>query len=179
MGLDRLGVGLHQPQLGAHALDVAVDAALVTGVAGNAQRIEQLFATEDPLRLLQQTLQQAVLMPGQTQRLAAISDQHTLTVHQEQRTGGLDPRSRGHALENRPHPRRHFPWAERFDHVVVGTDFQADDSIDLAIAGAEEHHRHFAEPAQLLAGFKTADVRQADVENDQVGGRCLLMLKGG
>ena len=38
MGLDRLGVGPHQAQFGAHAFDVAVDAALVACVRRHAQR---------------------------------------------------------------------------------------------------------------------------------------------
>ena len=89
----------------------------------------------------------------------------------------LGHRSRRHAFENGPDPRGHFPWAERLDHVIVGTDFQAHDTIDFSIAGTEENHRHFAETAQLLAGFEAADVRQTDVENDQIGRGLALMLQ--
>ena len=64
MGLDRLGVGPHQTQFGAHAFDVAVDAALVTGVGGNAQRVEQLLAAEYALGLFQQALQVGLLQQG-------------------------------------------------------------------------------------------------------------------
>lgn len=85
MGLDRLGLGAHQAQLGAQAFDVTVDAALVTGISGNAQRIEQLLAAEHPLRLFEQALQQAEFMAGQAQRLAAIADLHAFSIDAKQR----------------------------------------------------------------------------------------------
>jgi hypothetical protein len=89
------------------------------------------------------------------------------------------PRPWRHALEDRPHPRRHFTRAERLDHVVVGTDFQAHHAVDLGVAGAEEHHRHLGEAAQLAAGFEATDVGQADVEDDQVGRALALLVEGG
>jgi len=175
MGLDRLGFGANQAQLGAHALDVAVDAALVTGVGCHTQRIEQLLAAEHPLRLFKQALQQTEFVTGQAQRLAAIADLHAFGVDAKHPRPGFGRRARCHALENRPDPRRHFPWAERLDHVIVSADFQAHHAINFGIPGAEEQHRHLAEPAQLLAGFEAADIRQADVEDDQIS-RCLALM---
>mgnify|MGYP004724111263 CR=1 FL=1 len=64
MGLDRLGVSGDRPQLGAQALDVAVDIALVTGIGHHPQRIEQLFTAEYPLGPLQQAVQQTKLVAG-------------------------------------------------------------------------------------------------------------------
>ncbi|RMT89908.1 hypothetical protein ALP39_04871 [Pseudomonas marginalis pv. marginalis] len=176
MGLDRLGLRRHATQFAAQAFDMAVDIALVAGIRRYAHRIEQLLAAEHPLGLLKQTLQQAEFMAREAQGLAAIVDLHAFQVYLEHRrcNAGADP------LEDRLDPRRHFPRAERLDHIVVRADFQPHHPVDLAIARAEEHHRHFGETAQLLAGFKTADVGQADVEDDQVGwalalmGQCLL-----
>ena len=148
---------------------MAVDIALVAGIRRHAHRIQQLLAAEHPLGLFEQALQQAEFMARQAQGLAAIADLHAFRVDLEQRRSGSIAGRGDHALEDRPDPRRHFPWAERLDHIIVGADFQPHHPIDLGIARAEEHHRHFAETAQLLAGFETADVGQADVEDDQVG----------
>lgn len=84
MGLDRFGVGPHQPQLRAHALDMAVDAALVPGIGRHTQGVEQLLTAEDPFGLLQQALQQTEFVAGQAQGLAAIADLHPFTVDAKQ-----------------------------------------------------------------------------------------------
>lgn len=64
VGLDRFGVAGHLAQLGAQALDMAVDGALVANVRGHAHGVQQLFAAEYPLRLLEQALQQAEFVTG-------------------------------------------------------------------------------------------------------------------
>lgn len=109
MGLDRLGFCAHQPQFGAHAFDVTVDAALVTGIGGNTQRIKQLLAAEYPLGLFEQALQQTEFVAGQAQGLAAIDNLHALGINAKQRRSGFNRRTRSHAFEDRPNPRRHFP----------------------------------------------------------------------
>lgn len=62
MGLDRFAAFVHLAQLGAQTLDVAVDVALVAGLAGDAEGVEQLLAAEYPLGLPEQRLQQAELV---------------------------------------------------------------------------------------------------------------------
>ncbi len=157
---------------------MAVDVALIAHIRHYPQGVQQLLAAEHPLGLFQQALQQAELMPGQAQGLATVTDLHPLRVNHEQRRDRLGSRPRDHALEDRLDPRRHFPRAEGLDHIIVGTDFQAHHPVDLAVPGTEEHHRHLAEAPQLLAGFEAADIRQADVEDDQVRRARLLMLQG-
>ncbi|EOB13170.1 hypothetical protein NBO_147g0001 [Nosema bombycis CQ1] len=152
---------------------MAVDIALVTGIGRYAHRVQQLLAAEHTLGLLQQALQQAELMAREAQGLAAIENLHALQIYLEQRRR----HTRADPFENCPDPRRHFPWAERFDHVIIGADLQPHHAVDLRIPGTEEHHWHFAETAQLLAGFKAGDVRQADVEDDQVRRGLALMLQ--
>ena len=56
MGLDRFAAFVHLTQLGAQTLDVAVDVALVAGLAGDAEGVEQLLAAEYPLGLPEQRL---------------------------------------------------------------------------------------------------------------------------
>lgn len=173
MGLDRLGIGGHAAQLAAQAFDVAIDIALVAGIRRHTDGIQQLLATEHTLGLFQQALQQAELMARQAQGLAAICNLHALQINLKH----CRRSTWANAFKDRPDPRRHFPWAEGLDHIIVGADLQPHHAVDLAIPRTEEHHRHFTEPAQLLAGFKTRDIGQADVEDDQVGGRLALMLK--
>jgi len=136
-----------------------------------------LLAAEDPLRLLEQALQQTEFVTGQAQRLAPVGDQHSLGIDAKHRRSGVQRWTRRHALENRPHPRGDFPRAERLDHVIVGADLQPHHPVDLGVPGTEEQHRHLTEAPQLFAGFKTADVRQADVEDDQIRWRLPLMLQ--
>ncbi|MCY1442845.1 hypothetical protein D9M71_592330 [compost metagenome] len=155
---------------------MAVDVALVAGLAGNAQRVQQLLAAEHPLRLAEQGLQQAEFMAGQAQRLAAVGDAHAFAVHRE---GTVRRRgfARRDTLEDGLDPRRHLARAERLDHVVVGADLQADHAVDLGVARGEEDHRHLGEAPQPLAGLEAADIRQADVEDDQVEGLALQALQ--
>ncbi|MDZ3994953.1 hypothetical protein PspTeo4_38144 [Pseudomonas sp. Teo4] len=107
MGLNRLGIGAHQAQFGSQALDVAVDGALVTHVRGHAKGIEQLLAAEHPLRLFQQTLQQAELMAGERQRLPTVSDQHAQGIELEQCRFGHRFDTWRHAFEDCPNPGSH------------------------------------------------------------------------
>jgi len=106
MGLDRLGVGAHQAQFGAHAFDVAVDAPLVAGVGGHAQGVEQLLTAEDPLGLFEQTLQQAEFVTGQAQGLATVDDLHPIGIDAKQRRRTFDRRARRHAFKDGAAPER-------------------------------------------------------------------------
>ncbi|MNL14335.1 hypothetical protein D3C87_1352700 [compost metagenome] len=136
-----------------------------------------MLTAEYAFGLFEQTLQQTEFVAGQVQGLAAIGDLHALVVDAKQCRRSLGQIFRPHTLENRPNPRRHFTGAERLDHVIVGTNFQPHDTIDFTIAGTEKHYRHFAETPQLLAGFEAADIRQADVEDDQVRRGLPLMFQ--
>lgn len=158
---------------------MAVDTALVAGVAGHAKCIQQLFAAEHPLGLLQQAMQQAKFVASQVQRFAAIADLHAIMIDLEQRGSRLDDRSRRHSLENRADPGGHFPRAERLDHIVVGTDFQTHDPIDLTIPSGKKDDRNVAETPEMLTRLESTDIRQAHIEDDQVRRGVLLVLEGG
>ncbi len=116
-------------------------------------------------------------MAGEVERGVAVVDPHALLVDLERpaRRGPFQRRrARRHALEDGLDPSRHLARAERLDHVVVGADLQADHAVDLGIARGEEDHRHLGEPPQALAGLETADVRQTDVEDQQIRRLALL-----
>src|SRR5690606_35654430 len=174
MGLDRLFRGGDGTQLGAQALDMAVDIALVAGLAGHAKRVEQLLARIDPARLAKQRAQQAEFVAGQAQRLAVIVHAKGCIIDPE-RARRVDRRrfARRHTLEYGLDPRRHFARAEGLDHIVVGADFQPYHTVDFLAACGKEDHRHLGETPQALAHLEAADVGQADIENGQVEGAVL------
>ena len=64
-------------------------------------------------------------------------------------------------------PRHQFARAERFCHIVVAADFQAQHAIDLLVARRQEQDRHVGGLADLAADFEPVQFRHADVEHDQ------------
>ena len=58
---------------------------------------------------------------------------------------------------------------EGLRHVVVGTQLEAADLVHLLVAGEQNHDRHVGEVADALAELEAVDVRQADVEQYEVG----------
>lgn len=122
-------------------------------------------------------MQQAEFVAGQAQQLAAVADLELVGIDLERRSRRLDHHPRRHALEDGLDPCGDLARAEGLDHIIVGADFQAHHPVDFTVPGTEEHHRHLAEAPQLLAGFEAADVRQADVENQQVRRRMALIVQ--
>ncbi len=88
-------------------------------------------------------------MPGQAQWLPAITDVHAFQVHLEY--GG---RHTWADAQNRLHARRHFPWAERLDHIIVGTRSPGPPRIISASRALRNITGTSLKTAQLLAGFK-------------------------
>lgn len=72
------------------------------------------------------------------------------------------------AAQDHAHARGQLARRERLDHVVVGTDLEADDAVDLLVSRSQEDHRHIAECAQRTAGLEAVHVRQAHIEDHQV-----------
>ena len=68
------------------------------------------------------------------------------------------------AAQDGLHPGDELARAERLGDVVVGAELEAEDAVDLAVAGGEEQHRHVARGAQSAAHLEAVDVGQADVE---------------
>jgi len=60
-----------------------------------------------------------------------------------------------------------FTGAERFDEVVVTTDFEADDAVDLGGTGGEKDDGHVGARADGFAEFEAGTVGQADIEHDE------------
>ena len=71
-----------------------------------------------------------------------------------------------------PDPRHELAQAERLDEVVVGSELEADDAVDLLAARRDDDDRHVAARPQLTADGEAVDVRQPEVEQHEVGRLC-------
>ena len=75
-------------------------------------------------------------------------------------------RGAGRAPQHRLDPGDQLARAERLGQVVVGAQFQAEDAVDLVVAGGEEDHRRpVAGLAQPAADLQAVIAGQADVEH--------------
>src|SRR6478752_3879818 len=58
------------------------------------------------------------------------------------------------AAEQGPHARAELPDRERLGDVVVGAELEADDLVELVVAGGQHDDRHRAPGAELLADLE-------------------------
>ena len=70
--------------------------------------------------------------------------------------------------QNGAHPGGDFPWAERLDDVIVGTNLQPDDAVDFFLARGQKHDRQGGKLTDAATDFKAAFVGQANVQHQQV-----------
>ena len=67
-------------------------------------------------------------------------------------------------------PAQELPQPEGLGHVVVRAELQADDLVDLVVAGREHEHRGLgAGSAEAAEDLEAIDARQADIEDDEIG----------
>ena len=71
--------------------------------------------------------------------------------------------------QDRLHPGGHLPGAERLGDVVVGTDPQAHELVDLLGAGGDQDDVHVAEGPHLAQHLKPVNAGQHHVKQHQVG----------
>ena len=77
----------------------------------------------------------------------------------------------GGAATERPQPGRQLRERERLDQVVVGTRVETGDTVTHGVAGREHQDGDLALVApESLGDLQSADVRQADVQDDHVDG---------
>lgn len=70
-----------------------------------------------------------------------------------------------------------LPRGERLGHVVVGSYFQADDLVDLAVLRRDHDHGDIGLAAQLAADLRAGQARQHQVEQYEVGAVALELVK--
>ena len=66
-------------------------------------------------------------------------------------------------------PREQLLAPEGLHDVVVGAGPKPSYLVDLAAAGCEQDHRHVAHVADSLERFEAVELRQREVEDDEVG----------
>ncbi len=97
-------------------------------------------------------------------------------------TGGVREVAIG-AAQERLDPAQELAQPERLGQVVVGAELEADDLVDLVVAGGQHEDRHLgAGRADAPKRLEPIDAGQAHVEHDEVGrlaGRDLQALLAG
>src|SRR6266702_7454901 len=161
-------------ELCADVADVAVDGAVGDLDVELIGRAHQLLAVEHRGWPGQERAQDAELDRGQFQRCAGEGRYMLLGIDQEaalrQRgSAGLGIASAGaEPAQDDIDPRHQLAWAERFCHVIVATDLEAKNAVDLLVARRQEQDRYVRVFAHLAADIEAVELRHADVEHDQV-----------
>ena len=73
------------------------------------------------------------------------------------------------AAQDRADAGHQFARGERLGHVVVGTEFEPDDLVDLAVARGDDDDRDVRALTQRAAHLGAGQARQHQVEQHQVG----------
>ena len=80
----------------------------------------------------------------------------------------LDRARHGGAAQQCPHAAPELADRERLRDVVVRAELEPDDLVELVVAGGEHDDRHLALGAQALADLEPVELRQHQVEHDEV-----------
>ena len=75
------------------------------------------------------------------------------------------------ATTDSPDARRQLAPAERLGDVVVGAELEPEDAIELVAASSQHDDRDVAALAQLAAHVAAVDVRESEIEEDEVVSR--------
>src|SRR5690606_23417564 len=73
-----------------------------------------------------------------------------------------------YALEYHAHSGCYLARTKWLDHVVVGPDLQAYDTIDLFAARGKEEYRNVGRLADEFTHFEATQIGQANVQNDEL-----------
>jgi hypothetical protein len=68
---------------------------------------------------------------------------------------------------DRFHSSHQFTGAKGLHHIVVATNLQPHDPIDLIAPGGKKNDRHLGKCADQAADFKAIDIRQANIEENE------------
>jgi hypothetical protein len=136
-GLDQLGVAAVILQLAAQAADGDVDGAVERPGLAAAQQVQQHVAGQHPVGALHQGDQQVVFAPRErhfdgvrVEQAAARGLQRPAAEAQAAGAGlGGAGRAFAGAAQHGADAGQQFARVERFRHVVVGAEFQADDAV--------------------------------------------------
>jgi hypothetical protein len=156
-------------QLLAQLRDVDVDRTRAACKREPPDALEQPIAGDDLACMLRELGEQFELQRAQGNDRPG--NRHAATPKVDSKVAQLDharfPRGRLGAPENRPDPRNELARRERLGQVVVGSQLEAQDPIDLLVPGGEDQNRHASPSPQLLADFDSVQVGQTEIEDDE------------
>ena len=111
--------------------------------------------------------------------IGAIAAIDLARVRVEAKVGNRERRgaSRGPPPQQGAHPRQELLALERLDQVVVGSRVEPLDPIVRLGAGGEDQDRRVALGAQAAADLDPVELRQPEVEDDEVGHEVLGQLE--
>lgn len=166
-----------EAEFGAEGFYVGVDGAVHGGAGVFPGLFEELLAGEDAAGLPEEDGEEFVFVRGEVERVAAAGDAHGGGLVVEEGRGRL-----GYALataEDGADAGHDGAGGEGFGDVVVSSEFEAEDVVDFGIARGEEEDGDLGELADLLAEVEAGEVREADVEDGEVGGVAGKMIEAG
>ena len=73
-----------------------------------------------------------------------------------------------HTAQHGPHARHQLAKGEGFSDIIVGAQFQANETIRLLQASGEHNDRHVRLAPQRPANVQPIGARQIEIEDDQV-----------
>ena len=153
---------------------MAVDGAVGDMDAGIVSRLHQLLAGEDHGRPGHQCVEDGEFESRHLECAAGQVDRSSRTIehdltHSEHCGSVGGAIARPCALEDSPDAGDQLARAEGLRHIIVAAHFKTEDAIDLLIARRQEEDRQGGGLADFPADLEAVDVRQTDVEHDEIG----------
>ena len=148
----------------------------VAEVVGSPDAVDELTPREHAARVAQQQLEQLELL--ERHRDLAAVDGHLVPIDIHAHAVGLE-RTVSEAVvldlaaQDGPDARQQFPSRIRLRHVVVGTELETHDDVDLAVLRGEHDDGHARALSQLAAHLGTREPGQHEIEQHEVGPRAI------
>jgi hypothetical protein len=150
---------------------VRIDRALVRLESDAVERVEQLGPGEDPTGARREGREELELGRRQLDGRAAHRGPHARQVEDHiaglDRLGGLG-RAVGPA-EDGADTCDQLARAERLREVVVGTEFEAEQLVELVVARGQHDDRDGRVAAELAGDVEPVEPRQTEIEDDEIG----------
>ena len=181
-GLDRVEARIEVQELPAQPLDVAVDRALADVRVLGVALLHELAARLDVAGMAGERLQEQELGDGQRHGGAVPLRGVALQIEDERAAAEdlvvvLFARRRARRrLEEREAPEQHadarheLAHRERLAEIVVRSELEAEDAVELVVLGGDEDDRErLGHRAQAAAELEAVHAGHEDVEDDEIG----------
>jgi hypothetical protein len=149
---------------------VHVDRAGVAREGVSPHALEELVAGEDEPLVVEKLPQEIELLRREPDLLLA--DVALAAARVEHQVAVADDPAVGLCLadvsaEDRPHPRYELTWIERLREVVVGSNLEPRDLVEVVVARRQHQHGQRAHRADAPADLHPVEVGQHQVENHE------------